>query len=823
VAELLTIRIIPWLPWDHGAQKSRVKLAYTWAKRLDALLKALEETEVRGPLHIDGTGDLTDIYLQMHPQAAKQVRACVDSNQIWLGPWYAAPASSLASGECLVRNLLLGAARAKAFGCHPTVCILLPSPLYSSQLPQILRGFGIHTACVPTSTFQAQRWHGVDGSELLFVQLPEITSISQASQYAGRVPCLLLNAMAADVPNVLERSAQSHVMVRGSLVEEILPEVSKDLQVGELSVFTDHEDASRRSHVACGHTTVWPDLRLISWSATLLLERWAEPWATAAWLQGATYPAPYLEKAWVYLLQNQTRDAGGGCQGDSTYRHMRVRAECSKDLAEIIARDHLAAIAGTPAHEATTVCNPGNDESTSLWVVNPLNWPRSEVITVQVRMPTQSPYLQLRSDTGETVPYQLHRVEPTPTRNSRQFTISFAAPELPPMGFRRFEVLPSTTRPYFVGESLAAGNTLENRFLRVSVKANGALRIEDKRTGITYDNCNVFEDSGDAGSLHQYAPPEQDRIITTYAAPAQVSIIENGVFSSTVQVQHNLDLPADLHAFKDPRSDTRTMSEVTSYVTLRRDVARIDIRTRVVNRSRDHRLRVLFSSNIATGRCWVAQPFDVVERLSEAHSRHTPHHGRRSMPKGEFVDISGKSHGLMVASRGLHEYEIKPTPAGTIALTLLRAVRADAAVLQAPQVLEFDYALIPHSGTWQKAFRTAWEFCASPGALSAQELGDHRGGLTAFSIAGLEPAPLLLSAVKRSEDQQAVIIRAYNPTSEAINGKLTTGWPVASAHVASLDETPLKALECHDPQHLTVRFGPHAIVTLRLLPRRQTH
>lgn len=723
MAQLHTVRSIPWLPWDHGAQASPIELAYMWAKRLDALLVALKEAEVPEPLHIDGLGDLMDIYLEMHPQARKQIQTYVTSNQIRLGPWYAVPAPPFTSGECLVRNLLLGVAQAQAFGCHPTTCILPPPPLYCSQLAHILGGFGI-----------------------------------------------------------------------------------------ELIAPTTRDDGGHHARKTSGYAVVWPDLRFISWGATQLLERWAEPWATAAWLMGDTYPSPYLKKAWVYLLQNQRLDAVTEPLGDKAYRHMRVRAESSRGLAEIITRDHLTTIAGAPAHE-TSVCDPG---VTSLWVVNPLNWPRSEVISVRIKVPDTSPYLRLRSDTGETVPYQLHRVEPASESGSRQYSISFAPPPIPPLGFRRLEVMPATTRPYFMGESLAAGNTLENRFFRVSVKANGALRIEDKRTGITYDNCNVFEDSVDAGSLSQYAPPEHDRIVTTYTVPAQISIVENGVFSGTIQIQHDLDLSAEPHPFPDPRLDARTVSEITSYVTLCRDQARIDIRTRVVNRSRGHRLRVLFSSNVASGRCRVAQPFDVVER-------HTSDLERGTMLQGALVDFSSENHGLTIASRGLKEYEIKPTPAGTIALTLLRAVEAAGdSALPAPQAFEFDYALIPHAGTWRAALRTAWEFCASPRVFTPDELGDRLDGPSRFTIAGLEPAPLLLSALKRSEDGQAVIIRAYNPTGETIEGQLTMGWPVKSAHLASLDETPLEALPCQDPQCLTVSFGPHAVVSVRLVPEPQT-
>ena len=99
------------------------------------------------------------------------------------------------------------------------------------------------------------------------------------------------------------------------------------------------------------------------------------------------------------------------------------------------------------------------------------------------------------------------------------------------------------------------------------------------------------------------------------------------------------------------------------------------------------------------------------------------------------------------------------------------------------------------------------------------------GGLSSFSIADLEPAPLLITAVKRSEDGEAVIVRAYNPTDETIEGRLKTGWPVANAYLANLDESIVQPLSCHDSKQIDVLFRPHVIITLRLQPkpRHQTH
>ena len=40
-----------------------------------------------------------------------------------------------------------------------------------------------------------------------------------------------------------------------------------------------------------------------------LLEYYAEPLATYAWMLGSEYPRPVLQRAWKYLLQNHAHDS----------------------------------------------------------------------------------------------------------------------------------------------------------------------------------------------------------------------------------------------------------------------------------------------------------------------------------------------------------------------------------------------------------------------------------------------------------------------------------------------------------------------------------
>lgn len=850
---MATPYVIFWLPWD-ATNRSHEVAAYEWVSNLTALL-SLAENDPHLILHIEGVSALTDEFLRAKPDAGAQVRSLIAKGQLWVGPWFVRPAQTLAAGETMLRNLLLGGCLARELGASAQACFLFPSPVHVNQLPQILAGFGISAVAAPLSPEQsglfpaAMRWVAPDDSVVRILPLCEFSAdqldAAEAPAVSGTTQVILCNAAGlimptwhpdADatpcggrgnaptgvrwpLPHWLSTSlesfaAKSTVPARQTLQGELLP-----VQEPVVSSATWSTPA-----VTPAYGSAWPHLRTAIWEAEALLVRWAEPWAAAAWLSGSDYPQYFLQKAWRHILLNHRRDAVGGCNSDAAFMHMLVRADRARHLAEAICTTALASVL-----DQTEAGSGTGQPGCQLLVANPSAWPRSEVITAQIALPADTQYLELATETGQVLPYQLHHAEPAPAAatqlhaEQRRFTISFHATDIPATGFRRLITRPAQHRPYFMGESIAAGNTLENKLLRVTVKANGALRIEDKRTGCMYDNCNVFEDGGDAGNHASFVSPQQDRLITTYAGHAHVSIVENGVLSGTIQVQHELSLPAELHPYRDRRSDQRVNCDITSLVTLRQGSDRVEIHTQVTNRAQDHRLRVLFSSDIQTGTCHVAQPFAVVERATRIMCSGGVDPERSTLPKLEFIDVSDEQHGLLVASRGNYEYEVKPTPAGTIALTLLRAIKpqedqADTAA-QAIDTHEFAYALIPHSGNWEAGVQSAWSFIAPLRTFTAHELGNaamQATGPQHFSLVALNPAPLYLSAIKRSEDGSALIVRVFNPTKRELAAQITTGFAVSAAWLARLDETPAMRLNVQEPHRVSFLCGPCKIVTLRL-------
>src|SRR3990172_966355 len=116
---------------------------------------------------------------------------------------------------------------------------------------------------------------------------------------------------------------------------------------------------------------------------------------------------------------------------------------------------------------------------------------------------------------------------------------------------------------------------------------------------------------------------------------------------------------------------------VSTTVSLTSNARRLEIRVELSNMARDHRLRVHFPTGCDAVRAFAGGHFAVLERahelpVADASWIELPIGTR---PQSGFVDVATGRRGILLASRGLPEYEVIPTAAGDeIALTLLRSV-----------------------------------------------------------------------------------------------------------------------------------------------------
>jgi mannosylglycerate hydrolase len=414
-------------------------------------------------------------------------------------------------------------------------------------------------------------------------------------------------------------------------------------------------------------------------------------------------------------------------------------------------------------------------------------------------------------------------------REVPQAEVAFLARDVPAFGARTFFV-----REHRAEDVAAAGpNTLlaepaaiENEYYRVEAHpASGTLTLLDKATSMRYSRLNLFEDGGDVGDLYNYSPPRDDVIVANPRYRPEIELVHAGPVQATLRIRMRYELPARCADHRQARHFEMVECPIVTEVSLAPGVRRVDIHTEVENLARDHRLRVLFPAPFATEVSKAEDTFTVVRRpirqprplQGEAPWSEWPELPVDTHPQKRFVDVSDGRVGLAVLNRGLPEYEVMPWPLNNgvaVALTLLRCVewlsRADLSTRhghagpmeRTPDAQElgrhvFDYALVPHADAWQSGDAAPLvEAQAFEAPLSAHLTDAHPGPLPlAWSFVTLAPETVVLSAVKRAEREDALIVRIYNPTERSVEAEVRLLFPFREARLANLNEVALPESE----------------------------
>ena len=125
--------------WYRTFQQFRMKLV----ELVDSLLEILETDPDFKHFNFDGQTIVLEDYLEIKPQNEERLKKQIQDGRIAVGPWYILFDEFLVSVEATVRNLILGHRIAKEFRKMMNVDYI-PDPFgHISQMPQILRGFGI--------------------------------------------------------------------------------------------------------------------------------------------------------------------------------------------------------------------------------------------------------------------------------------------------------------------------------------------------------------------------------------------------------------------------------------------------------------------------------------------------------------------------------------------------------------------------------------------------------------------------------------------------------------------------------------------------------
>jgi alpha-mannosidase len=589
------------------------------------------------------------------------------------------------------------------------------------------------------------------------------------------------------------------------------------------------------------------------------LEKWAEP--TSAWqfFQGKGYPETLLRSAWKEILQNQQHDGIGGCHIDRVQQAMEERYRIANDISECVTRDNLKALTTRIDYSKIGAKELG------VTVFNTTSRARAEVIEVAVDVPRtwklrdHGPYkkvlmVDVYDSAGKPVRSQIMATEDDTyyaylkygnaiNIDATRLKVALAV-NVPAYGYATYRVVPkqSVSRP--VDNIGTTVNTMENDALRAEIQSDGTVRLTDKASGKVFQGLGAFEDEGEVAGPLTHVKPNTNGTYTTFGQNAEVALVTNGPLQATYRIERTWMLPEcvetelKIHVPHGSewidhgptrRSERKVAFKVTTEITLRKGSRQLEFATKVENNVRDHRLRVLFPTGLAKAtHAHVDSAFDVVKRgIAIPDATGWYEEAARTQPTTTFVDVSDDQQGLAVLHYGLSEYEVVDDATRTVAMTLLRCFSTAGnptetyvyqSLAQCQGVHTFRYAVMPHAGDWRtgKVPQAANDYTSPMRAIVATA---HKGDLASdHSFLAVDNQEFLVTAVKKAEYAEAIVVRGFNPTTEAQNLTITLPPSIGAVTQVTLEEKPVRELPVSGGK-VTLTAGKGEIVNLMLKPR----
>jgi alpha-mannosidase len=864
--------------WYHPAGRFR--------QRLVALVDELiDDPPAEGESFLlDGQAIVIDDYLAVRPERREALASLLRDRRLEAGPWFVLADELIPSGEALVRNLLAGRRSIRALGATPPPVLYCPDSFgHPAALPALARGFGAELIILWRGYGGARwpagdvaRWRAPDGSDAILYHLApdgyELGSSLPVAERSVRERWTRLRSVLASRATLglalLPNGADHHARQRQQreAVDALAAAAGDDtVQRSSLAVFA-HQVGSRAAkrrlpeisgELRDSYGYAWTLQGTFASRASQkrrnaaverLLVRDGEPWAALAARAGGTDRAPLLRAAWRTLLECHPHDSLCGCSIDAVARAVDARLSDARAQGSGIRDDALLDVIG---HDPVSARERRAEWTPVVVVRNAAAHPRRGVAEVRVasfirdvavgpgsgRIARESTRAARKDRQALGAPFTLRdrfhvaqvqvlrtSLATDLTESSRHYpdadrvVVSRAlvwVDEVAGYGTRSLPLSPGASDPAPLPDGVVPASAgegfIDNGLVRVEWEPAGRLTLHDRRTGHRIEALLGIGDKSDLGDLYTPSP----RGATRELWPANPRLVADGPLQAAMTVEHRLPGVADAIAT----------------VSLDAGAPFVRVSVRGFNHSRDHRLRIFFTTGVERGETWADAAYGPVKRVPlevppEDHAAETP---PATAPLHRYVSLFDGSTGATVFSDGLAEYESRPD--GRIAITLLRAVG---------ELSRDDLPERPGHAGWPAATPAAQSSGPFAGRFAILLHGPRSDGVvgeidrvaddvllplrgaTLRSALGI-PAPtrgfelfgdgLAFSACKPAEQPGWTVLRCVNLLDSPVSGAWRFERPVTHAVRARLDETLGEPLQ---PRADSVQFtaAPREIVTI---------
>jgi alpha-mannosidase len=788
--------------WRYDPETIEVCIPFTWGRAADSI------EQIPGFRFSATQVPLFEGMRRYHPQLAERIGKLIRDGRFEIvgAPWVEFEGTG-PCGESIVRQCVYGKRYYKeTYGLDIRNAWQVDAWSHPWTLPQILTKCGID-AYVFKRGLRGDymfEWESADGSRVLAVRpferggrFNDLATVLKyhdeiRRKYGVDVSMWMYGegdhgggSTREDIESLIQQMAASPVPARFSRADEFL--------VGLMSL----------------HKKDWPVLRdELGWELegchsntgrlkaanrrceNLLMQ--AETFASiASRVAGAAYPKAELKQAWLDVLFNQFHDIISGAVIPAGY----------EDAMAAYAR--IETVAGAAREDAlNALCKQIRTEGHGVPVVvfNSLSWSRTGPVETTLTFKDKPQDIGFLSDDHDAQPGQILSVERCPA--GWRVRCVFVAHGVPGIGYKTYRAVRnlSLTTGRRGGRVRAGEWQLESdRFaLAVDPKSGDLARVRDKRR-----NADVLPDGARGNEvqiLKETGSTEGDlKWGDERWSPMSLEswngwkIVESGPVRTTIRIRNKLP---DLAA-------------VERFITLYRDaeVPWVAFRTHFEWNGVDKMVKLAFPTPYRQAKPTYDIPYGTIARESTGQER----------PAINWVDLGDETGGVSLLNDCRYGHDVRD---GVIRLDAIRSKTRPATHTEAGHQ-NITYALYPHEGDWRKG-RVMQRGSEFNNPMIGVQTDAHDGRvLPAGAFVTVDKPNVILSVIKRAEDGEALIARAYEIEGEQSWAAVELDdMSIKKAAMTDMLEQPRKPIDVQTTANrraiVQVPVGAYEIVTIQL-------
>lgn len=703
------------------------------------------------------------------PEMFEEIKKRVEEGR-WefVGGWWIEPDCNIPGGESFVRQALYAQHYFKnKFGVTARVGFNADSFGHNGMLPQILKKSGldyyIFMRPMPNEKGLPGRlfwWESDDGSQVLAYRIPfeYLTWGKDVEKHVRRCAKELkapFNQLMCfyGVGNHGGGPTKENIESIKNLQEDPdLPELVFDnpssffetIEKKGLPLPVVHDDLQ---HHASGCYAVHSGIKKWNREAENRLIKAEKFSILADWMMGQPYPGEY-KRAWKNVLFNQFHDILAGTSLEEAYEDARNMHGEAMSIADRGLNYAIQSLSWNINIEEKEGMKP-------IVVFNPHSW--ESKVNVELEISGMKGDHVLVDDQGQEVPFQL--VQSHATANGR-YRISFVA-DLPSLGYRVYKVISRAPEKKYTplkGSDYAVENDRyrlefdpETGFIKSLYDKERDFEVFEKPAARPV----VIEDKSDTWSHNVF---KFDQEIGAFKAK-KIKLVEEGPVKSVIRVESEYN-------------NSTLIQDFTVYS----ELDQIDVRVIVDWREKFKMLKLKFPVNLIFRKATYEIPYGHIEREVTGEEE----------PGQSWFDLSGiipgenELYGVSILNNAKYSYDVMNKE---MSLTVLRSpiyAHHDPAEPHPDKyysfidqgIQEFKYSILPHEGSWEDAgtVKRALELNQPPVSIIETY---HQGELPqADSFLEVDSDNVIVSALKKAEDNDDMILRCYETDRVATEVKI---------------------------------------------------